>query len=518
MSLPGFDAETSLYKTRSLYRMSGNFGEADATIHPALSITNLLKSSLGLADLVSTTRDLGSLGYVDNPFPFAVPCGALGKDCCRAPAGSQNISAFGPLVSCQEGLGCDITTNKCVSPCGSPGQVCCDGPETRAPKWTPDGKIYSPNSWNMREMCNTGVCDKQTHRCITCGTQTGGPCCSSDAAQATTRCFRDAQTGNRLVCNDPWAGAGSHCVECGKGGQPKCLTAGEAPCDDGLVERESDGICVPCGWAGQPTCDRGEPCRGGHSVPDRWFSQCIPAGGPNQPCRPDGVNGGCDYQGLFCNDSRICQPCGHPGEICCPPGRLKDDFQRDIACQSPGECRDNRCFACGYDNMPVCLSGSPCRTLSEPIDGWCRPCGREGQSCCSSSTIIGRCLDGMHCDDGVCRRPSAPPPPPPPNQLKTCNGEDWSFSTIDREVFIKGDDQCVFSVFYPANSVQEAYICARRKYGGAVVTDPVYPYKYALTSAFGCNTVNFVATDDAGAQTCAQSQCINCIVTPGDCP
>jgi hypothetical protein len=206
MNIPGFSAEASLYKTSGHYRAGGEFGPAEEAIYPALSLSDFVKSSLGLADLVATTRDLGSLGYVDNyvdnPFPFAVPCGAFGESCCRAPAASQNIAAFGPLVSCQQGLGCDITTNKCVSPCGSPGQVCCDGPETRAVKWTADGKVYSPNSWNMREMCDTGVCDKQTHRCITCGTQAGGPCCSSDAAQATARCFRDATTGNRLVCNE----------------------------------------------------------------------------------------------------------------------------------------------------------------------------------------------------------------------------------------------------------------------------------------------------------------------------
>lgn len=483
--------------------MIGKLGEADGTIYPTLSINDLVKSSLALTDL-----------YVDRPFPTYFPCGALGKACCRAPTASQNVPAFGPLVSCQQGLGCDITTNKCVSTCGSPGQVCCDGPETRAPKWTADGKIYSPNNWNMREMCDVGVCDKQTHRCIACGTRESGPCCSSDAAQATARCFRDAKTGNRLVCHDRWAGdTGGICLECGKSGQPKCLTAGEAPCDDGFVER--DGICLPCGWVTGPTCDRGEPCRDGRSVPNKSFSECIPAGGPNQPCRPDG---GCDYQGFFCNNSRICQPCGQPGQICCPPGRLKDVFQRNIACQEPGECRENRCVACGYDNMPVCLSGSPCHSLSEPVDGWCRPCGNEGQGCCRSSTIITRCLDGMRCDDGVCRRPSPPPPPPPPAQWKTCNGENWGWSTMERTVFIKHADQCVVGVKYNANSTQEAYTCARRDYGAAVVTETIYPYKFALTSAYGCNTVSFLATDDAGAQTCAQLQCINCIVTPGDCP
>lgn len=89
---------------------------------------------------------------------------------------------------------------------------------------------------------------------------------------------------------------------------------------------------------------------------------------------------------------------------------------------------------------------------------------------------------------------------------------------MERPVFIKRPDQCVFIANYPSNSAQEAYTCARRDYGDAVVTQTVYPYKYALTSAYGCNTVSFLATDAAGAQTCAQLQCINCIVTPGDCP
>src|SRR5262249_32565435 len=144
---------------------------------------------------------------------------------------------------------------------------------------------------------------------------------------ALGRCLRDAKTGNRLVCNDPWAGAGGKCVECGKENQPRCLTAGERACDDvirqdrdRLVERH--GMCVPCGRAGMPTCDRGQPCTDGRSVPDRSYTECLPAGGPNQPCRPDG---GCDPSGLFCNSSGICQSCGHPGEICCPP---------DVCCES----------------------------------------------------------------------------------------------------------------------------------------------------------------------------------------
>jgi len=494
MSTPGFTAETSLYRTSASYHSL------------AIGSDRLIS---GIITDNRWTPHFGSDVISVEPPTFLYSCGALGKACCRAP--HQDVPAFGPLVSCQQGLGCDITTNKCVSTCGGPGQVCCDGPETRATKWTAAGWNYSPSDPNLREMCDAGVCDRQTHRCITCGTRDGGRCCSSDAAQAIARCFRDAKTDHRLVCIARWVGdAGGMCVECGDGGQPACETVGESPCADGYVER--NGLCVPCGWAGQPTCDLGEPCRGGHSVPNRSFSECLPAGGPNQPCRPDG---GCDYQGLFCNNGRICQSCGHPGEICCPPGRLDPIVSNNTGCLQPAVCLNNRCFACGQENMPVCPGSNYCSDGSESVNGWCRPCGKEGQVCCRSLSIY--CDPGMTCKDNVCRRPT--PPPPPPGQLKTCNGEDWGFSTMDRTVFIKhAPNQCIDAVTYKANSAQEAYTCARRAYGDAVVTQTIDSYKFALTSGFGCHSVTVIGTDESEARTCAQWQCINCTVTPGDCP
>src|SRR3954454_6318417 len=98
---PGFTAEASVYRTIYSY--------------------------------VSAHRLVGDSGIV-----ALLQCGALGQACCRAPEASQNIPAFGPIVSCQTGLGCDIDTGRCVSPCGGAGQPCCDGPETRATKWTAD--------------------------------------------------------------------------------------------------------------------------------------------------------------------------------------------------------------------------------------------------------------------------------------------------------------------------------------------------------------------------------------------
>ena len=131
--------ETSLYKTSGHYRMIGEFGQADRGISPALSISDLFSSSLGLADLgIGSSHNLSDLFY---PFVTAIPCGELGKACCRAPARSQNLPAFGPVVSCQQGLGCDITTNKCVSTSAAParcaamarrhGQILARSPLTR---------------------------------------------------------------------------------------------------------------------------------------------------------------------------------------------------------------------------------------------------------------------------------------------------------------------------------------------------------------------------------------------------
>lgn len=115
-------------------------------------------------------------------------CGGLGQACCRPPR-SITTAGYGHLVACGTGLGCDVTSNTCVQPCGGTGQVCCDGPETRAPKWTNDGRVYSPNYFGMREMCDRGACDIPSHRCFDCGTVDGAPCCPPDAAQATARCI-----------------------------------------------------------------------------------------------------------------------------------------------------------------------------------------------------------------------------------------------------------------------------------------------------------------------------------------
>jgi hypothetical protein len=126
---------------------------------------------------------------------------------------------FGPLVSCKQGLGCDLASGTCVAACGGMGQACCDGPETRALRWTSDGRVFSPNPRFLREMCSAGACDKTSHRCFACGTADGAPCCPPDAAQATARCM-----GERLSCHFDAAGFNTSgtCHMCGIRGREPC--------------------------------------------------------------------------------------------------------------------------------------------------------------------------------------------------------------------------------------------------------------------------------------------------------
>jgi hypothetical protein len=340
MSVPGFTAQTSLYRTSTSYR-------GLATGSDRLT-GGVIASGGWTSTFASEVTRL-------NPW-----CGAVGGPCCRAPF--QNVPAFGPLVSCQEGLGCDVTTNKCVSTCGGPGQVCCDGPETRALKWTADGKVQSPNSWNLREMCNQGACDRQTHRCFACGTQEGAPCCPPDAAQATARCV-----GDHLQCQfDPLGFSKSGtCRACGSMGKPNCHWG----CDTGLGIR--NGLCVICGGKGQLACDDG--CDTGLRIRNGLCDTC---GGNGQLACDDGCQRGLTASGGVCWQP---QPPGGGGRVGGVSG-------------SSGGSGSTQCGASGQNpcasgcNQGLILSGGKCVVPPPPAT-----CALEGQAC------VADFVTGTHC-------------------------------------------------------------------------------------------------------------------------
>jgi hypothetical protein len=296
-------------------------------------------------------------------------CGALGGVCCHAPVATD--PSLGPIVACNKGLGCDVLSNRCVQPCGGTGQACCDGPETRATKWTAAGALYSPNTFNMVEMCNAGACDAQSHRCFSCGTKGGQACCPPDAAQATARCI-----GDHVECqfsND--AATSGVCLDCGSKGKPPCLWG----CDSNLDLRH--GLCDICGGELQPPCDRG--CNLGLRPAQGLCRRC---GGNGQiPC-----DTGCDVP--FKPKSGLCAACGGDGQASCDGG-----------CDAGLLLINNVCHRCGGNGQPPC--NQSCNYPMKPVNGVCRLCGANGQIPCESG-----CNSGLVQRNGVCAVPQPPPP------------------------------------------------------------------------------------------------------------
>lgn len=167
--------------------------------------------------------------------PERVFCGTQGGRCCdvyRSPSGG----VIGPS-HCNEGLGCNVATNKCESPCGNPGQVCCDGPETVAPQ---GGALYRDSSGSFvsrKPMCEASSCDRTKRRCVTdCGKNAGDACCGPQPQLAVASCINPS-----LACqfaDNTWEQG--TCQTCGVLGQISC--AGHH-CSEGL-EEDRNGRCV----------------------------------------------------------------------------------------------------------------------------------------------------------------------------------------------------------------------------------------------------------------------------------
>ena len=289
-------------------------------------------------------------------------CGANGQSCCRPPVGSE-ASKDSTIVTCHDGLGCDLTTHKCVEPCGADDQACCDGPSTTATRWNDQGQAFSPTNPLLTPMCSSGRCEPNTHRCMGCGTVAGQACCSPDARQGTAFCI-----GGNLECayGDNW-NAGS-CRACSVLGEFPCERSGA--CNPGLDLRQ--GRCALCGASEQLPCDNG--CKG----------SLRPASGVCRVCGSSGIiqcDSGCNA-GLKAVQG-ICRPCSGTGQIPCDWGcesglevvhglcqKIKKP-PSEVQCPSGVETAHGRCTpGCGYPGNLPC-DGTGCRS-GEVSHGLCK--------------------------------------------------------------------------------------------------------------------------------------------------
>jgi hypothetical protein len=331
----------------------------------------------GTAFAAATAQVTVPAPEIRKPSPL-VGCGDLGGRCCRPPS-SVSIPGLGPLVSCDRGMGCDVAADRCVQPCGGEGQVCCDGPETRALKWTDEGAVFSPDAppglAPLREMCDRGGCDRPTHRCFACGTTAGAACCPPDAAQATARCVGD----RHLECEfDAGSTVSGTCIACGAQGKPPCFWG----CDPGLDLRR--GLCDLCGADGQPPCDRG--CDKGLEIADGLCRHCGLRGQiPCDLCGPAGCAKTCKFP--FRVIRGLCDLCGREGQVPCDAGCEPGLVLKQGVCARP---------SCGNDGQPPCADG--CQRPLQPVGGLCRRCGGLEEPPCAAG-----CNYPLKAAGGLCR-------------------------------------------------------------------------------------------------------------------
>lgn len=288
---------------------------------------------------------------------FFTNCGDRGEACC-----GPYRDASGPfgVSHCNMTLGCNVATNRCEQPCGHPGEVCCDGPDTWGfqgdTRSSASSRYYRDAAGNTslrKSMCADSVCDMTARRCVAdCGTDAGQPCCGPQPYLAVASCTKPT-----LVCRFA---------------------------SDSLQR----GTCEACGGLWQIPCDLGEPCREGRERPDS--SLCDPCGGVEQlpclqrgvaPCRPGLVvrrpGGRCNYPPPPPPPLSVSVGVGSSAPSC-PPGT--------IFCGGRCVASDpQNCGRCGN----VCSQGTVCEgqqcvadTMCASVGGACVPDTQPGAHCC----------------------------------------------------------------------------------------------------------------------------------------
>jgi hypothetical protein len=306
------------------------------------------------------------------PRLFPLSCNDLGNACCHP------LNGVGDPWCEVIGGGCDVVANRCVKPCGGPGQVCCDGSDTFASHAgaspEPGCLLVHGECTSRTNMCLTGVCSIGTHRCgAACGQAIGAACCPPDAQLGVASC-RAPRTYCKFSQDTYSDGV---CLSCGRAGDPPCASGPR--CDAGLST--GPGGCRACGKASQVPCDGDcaegfcyNGCSDGLAPLNTNSGQavCIPCGDFGQPGCTGNVCHATQQVGKVQVINGICTACGNINQFPC-----QDNLCYATQPQNIGSVQVIKgvCTACGNQHQPPCQDNMCSDRWIQPINGVCTECG-----------------------------------------------------------------------------------------------------------------------------------------------
>jgi hypothetical protein len=241
----------------------------------------------------------------------------------------------------------------------------------------------------------------------------------ADEPAVPSTCFPDC-VPNGCNCDQvPLSDVNGTCIPCGANGEIACIPLPQSGyaggCNEGSQE-SAGGTCGPCGANGEPACQTcGQP--NGPTCPlnnDGCNSGTVNV---NQQCECGALNqiacvtgnkceacasGSCalgtnaDGTGIATvSESGVeeCVECGGIGQPACTTGTACGFYsvasQGYCGCPSSTVDLKGTCVACGAVGEAACSNG--CDYGANPVDGYCRQCGRLGEPWCGSNSV---CITG----------------------------------------------------------------------------------------------------------------------------
>jgi hypothetical protein len=293
LRLPGFTADTSLYRTLAHYRGTAQPRQPETGMIPAQFPFDIATSTLNLTDFARTS----ALDYVYSDLVRMISP----RECCQTCLGS---------VPCADESCRRQRLHHCTQKCGAEVIGGCD---------CPPGRVVCHSSRAVGECCRAG------EACAEDGCSPPNQICNGRGGCLGKCLPSGCCPPHRIVCNDECCAYAvtacseeGTCVPCGREGQHPC--PGEVPCKGDLhpnIDMLSNQlVCTAfCGHTHQHACRTTYPVPGGVRSRYRCFKHSRLSGSgaanpSNCMCVHNSMN---DQENDVSNDSGLCISAGGDG-------------------------------------------------------------------------------------------------------------------------------------------------------------------------------------------------------------